>query len=110
LKVYPNVRHEFVQGEPLGVYLEMYGIKIDQASRNPDLNVTYEIIDQDGNTLEGKDLGQGVVFDETKASLSMVWPEVGLPAGKYRLHFKIVDEISDEVIHPETAFEVIEKN
>jgi GWxTD domain-containing protein len=110
LKVYPNVRHEFVQGEPLGVYLEMYGIKIDQASRNPHLNVTYEITDQDGNTLEEKNLSEGVVFDETKASLSMVWPEFGLPAGKYRLHFKIVDEISDEVIHPETVFEVIEKN
>ena len=52
LKVYPNVRHEFVQGEPLGVYLEMYGITIDQASSKPDLNVTYEITDQDGKTVE----------------------------------------------------------
>ena len=107
LKVYPNVGSRFSTGHPLGMYLEVYGMGIDQAQQRPRVIVTCQITDARGSLLDQKTLSENaVVFDESKLIVSMLWPENAFPAGEYRLRVTVEDQISHQTTSTEVPFQV----
>jgi len=108
LKVYPNVGTRFRSNNPLGMYMEIYGMKIDQTQQRPHITVTCQITDTLGNLLDQKTLQEkALVFDGSKLIISMLWPENTFLAGKYRLKMNIEDQISQQTISTEASFQVL---
>ncbi len=107
LKVYPNVGGRFSTGHPLGMYVEVYGMEIDQAQQRPRVIVTCQIADALGNLLDQKTLQErAVVFDGSKLIVSMLWPENTFPTGEYLLKVTVEDQISHQTTSTEAPFRV----
>ena len=107
LKVYPNVGTRFRAGDPLGMYVEVYGMGIDQTQQRPGVIVTCQISDAMGNPLDRKTLQErALVFDGSKLIVSMLWPENNFPTGEYRLRVQIEDPISNQTTSTEVPFQV----
>jgi hypothetical protein len=112
IKIHPNLTNSFLQGSPIGVYLQLYNVQIDQATLTPDLKVTYKIA-RDGDTVKE------VTETEEKAYFSVSHQRVilikGLPAadlkpGTYELTVSVLDLLSKESIDLGVNFKIEESN
>ena len=111
LKVYPNVRDVFREDSPLGVYAEIYNMEIDQATSQPDVDVSYRIFDSSGRPVKEENItALAAAFQGNRISIAKLWSRLDLPPGKYRFQLSITDWISGSSIQPDTAFRVERSN
>jgi hypothetical protein len=88
--------------------MQVYNLGIDEATKNNEATVTYEIIDSASNVvifekqLTSKDLGPH--SDQLTVEKSL--PMAGLQPGKYRVTIKINDTISKQEIAQSAPFVV----
>ncbi len=110
LKVQPNVKAEYVQGQYLIPYMQIYNATLDQTSLKPSLEVSYTVKLGDKVLEELRDLsGESVQFFSgqriviiAKIPLKMILP------GKYTLEVKVVDQISNRTLVSQADFKVLE--
>lgn len=106
----PGVREEFTRDQPLGVYLQVYNLSLDQATLTPALRITYRIL-QDGEILlELVDQsGEAIQFhSQRRVVLIKQVPVRNLPPGKYRLEVEIQDQIKDRKVTASSDFELVQ--
>jgi GWxTD domain-containing protein len=111
LKVQPNVKAEYVPGQYLIPYLQVYNATIDQTSQKPSVEVSYAIKNAEGKLIQQlQDLaGNSVEFFSgvrlvvvNKIQLKDFGP------GKYTLEIKVTDLISNKSVSSQTDFKVNE--
>jgi GWxTD domain-containing protein len=110
LKIVPNVKSQFVLGQNLIPYVQIYNATLDQTSLQPSLEVTYAIKNpKDGKVVaEFQDLaGKSIQFfsGQRIVVLSSI-PLKGITPGKYSLEVKTLDKISNRSVVAEAAFAV----
>ena len=111
LKIVPNVSAEYVTGQNLIPYVQVYNIAIDQTSLKPSMEVTFTV-KKDGKVVdEYKDLAGKYVelFSEKRVVLLGSIPLKAAAPGKYTLEVKVVDNISNRTISTSTDFKVKEQ-
>ena len=108
LKIYPNVQGRLKLDDPLGIYLEVYNIQVDQASSTFEVDVSYEIRrSPTGEILRKGDItSHSIAFFADSIGIARVWTDLKLPPGEYVLGLHIKDLISQDTISPETVFVV----
>ncbi len=108
LKVQPNVKAEYVQGQSLIPYLQVYNAPIDQTSLKPSLEITYTIKAGDKVVEEFRDLaGDSVQFFSGQRIVVLgKIPLKAIAPGKYTLSVKVSDLISNRAITTNTDFKV----
>jgi GWxTD domain-containing protein len=108
LKVQPNVKAEYNQGQTLIPYLQVYNAAIDQTSLKPSVEITYTIKSGDKVIEELKDLGGSTVqfFSGQRVVVLGKIPLKAIPPGKYSLAVKVMDMISNAAVDTETEFKV----
>ncbi len=108
MKVVPNVKAEYLPGQNLITYVQIYNMQIDQNSQKPSLHVTFviknnnKVVEELKNTAVNSEqffYGQRVVL-LGKVPLEDVAP------GKYTLEIKVVDNIANRTIFTSTDFKV----
>ena len=106
LKIYPNVQGRLKVDDPVGIYLEVYNIQVDQASFTPEVDVSYEIRrSPTGEILRKGDItSHSIAFFADRIGIARVWTDLKLPPGEYVLGLHIKDLISQDTISPETVF------
>jgi GWxTD domain-containing protein len=110
LKIVPNVKAEYVAGQNLIPYIQVYNVAIDQTTLKPSMEVTFTV-KKDGKVIdEFKDLGGKFVelFSERRVVLLGNIPLSSVAPGKYTLEVKVVDNISNHTISTSTDFKVKE--
>ncbi len=110
LKIIPNVNAEYVPGQNLIPYMQIYNVAIDQTSLKPSMEVTFTM-KKDGKVVgEYKDLSGKYVelFSDRRVVLLGSIPLTSVPPGKYTLEVKVLDNISNRTISTSTAFKVNE--
>lgn len=110
VRVIPNTVGEFRQRkQPLGVYMQVYNIGVDQATLLPSLRVSYalvrngktlaEVVDEEGQTIHFFS-GQRIVLLKT-LSLERLEP------GNYRILVSVQDLLSQKSIQKGENFKVL---
>jgi GWxTD domain-containing protein len=110
LKIVPNVKAEYVPGQNLIPYVQVYNVAIDQTTLKPSMEVTFSV-KKDGKVVdEYKDLGGKFVelFSERRVVLLGNIPLTSVAPGKYTLEVKVLDNISNHTISTTTDFKVKE--
>ena len=98
IKVRPSVSHLFSTENELGLYLQLYNLGIDQATRTPWIETRYRIL-RDGKAvieLTGE-TGEGIrIYSDRRAALVKTLPVKALEPGEYKLEVDIHDRIREE--------------
>lgn len=105
-KVIPNLSGVFRRGQPLGVYLQVYNLGIDQTTLRPAADVEYLLLrdgKQIGNQIEDwrdlNDSGQ-------RLTLARLIPTQNLTPGVYEIVVRIKDGVTGQVLSPSAKFTV----
>ena len=107
-KVIPNVSGIYRQGQPVGVYLQVYNAGIDQTTLRPSVNVEYVLLK------DGKELGKqpedwrGMSDSGQRLTLAKLIDTQRLPAGDYELAIRIHDRVSGQALTPSAKFSVVQ--
>jgi len=110
LKILPNVKSEYVPGQNLIPYLQIYNAGVDQATLKPSLEVTFTL-KSDGKVVEElADLGGESVqfFSGQRIVILGKIPLTEINPGKYTLEVKVLDKVSNRSLVNETQFKVNE--
>jgi hypothetical protein len=110
LKILPNVKSEYIAGQDLIPYMQIYNATLDQASQKPSLEVTYTVKSAGEVVEEQKDLtGRSVqFFSGQRVVVIGTIPLQKIAPGKYTLTVTVLDKISNRTVVTETGFSVNE--
>jgi len=98
----------FRRNQDLNFWMQIYNLRISEATKSNDARVTYQIVDTATNNvvfekqLDSKDLGAH--SDQITVEKSL--PMAGLQPGKYKVTIKVDDEISKQEIAQSAPFVV----
>jgi GWxTD domain-containing protein len=110
MKVRPKIDGAFYSGESLGVYLQVYNLKVDDKTHKSDASVEYLVT-------QGKDPNPVMKIDETGDKLNEHGEELtlqrpvalsSLSPGKYKLEIRVTDNLGKQTITPSAEFTVKE--
>jgi hypothetical protein len=108
MKIVPNVRAEYVAGQNLIPYMQVYNMEIDQTSQKPSLEVTFTV--KSGDTiieeLKNTPVNSEQFFYGQRVVLLGKIPLASVAPGKYRLEIKVFDSISNRSVFTMTDFKV----
>jgi GWxTD domain-containing protein len=111
MKVVPNVRAEYMPGEYLIPYMQIYNMQIDQTSQEPSMDITFvikkddKIVEEHPSTPQNSQqffYGLRVVL-LGKLTLDTIEP------GKYTLEIRVRDNIANSSISTSTDFTILEQ-
>ena len=100
-KVIPNLTGVFKQGEPVGIYLQIYNAGIDQTTLRPAVDVDY-VFSKAGKELyrQGEDWN-GLSDSGQRLTLARLLPTGSIPPGDYEIKVVIKDRVSGQVLNDE---------
>ena len=109
MKVQPNVKAEYYDGQVLIPYLQIYNAEIDQATLEPSLQISYLVKNGDQVVLDVEDTkGRTVQFTSGQRVVIVGQiPVKNLGLGKYTLEIKVVDRIANKTLVTGTDFQVV---
>jgi len=106
VKVRPKMDETFAQNEPMGVFLQVYNLKIDDKTHKPDASVEFRVLKGNQEVLK---------YDMPKNQLPERGEEMTLKnlvalnafsPGRYKLEVAITDNIAKQTITPSSDFSV----
>ncbi|MGH9338131.1 MAG: GWxTD domain-containing protein [Acidobacteriota bacterium] len=106
----PKLEQVFSRERPLGVYLQLYNVTLDQSSLLPSLRVIYRIV-QDGRLLKEVVHAEGEstqYFSPERIVLIQVMALEDLKPGEYSLEIEFQDQIGGQQLSTRDRFEVVE--
>ena len=108
VKIRPSLKKVFAKDRPLGVYLQLYNVGLDQSNLAPALSVSYKIIKDGKTVVEVKEeSGESVqYFSGQRVVLIKNLPIKDLEPGKYSVSVDIKDLISNQAIAAQDNFQL----
>ena len=110
MKVVPKVMAEYVPGQNLVPYMQIYGMEIDQTSQNPSLEVEF-VIKKDGKALEviqnSANNSEQYYYGQRVVLVGRI-PIGDIAPGNYQLEIRVLDKISSNRLTTTTDFTVNE--
>jgi len=106
LKVRPKLHAEFSTQDKLGIFMQVYNLKVDDKTHKSDASIEYRVM---------KDKEAVLKFDETNDKLGEHGEEIvlqraltlgALPPGKYKLEVQVTDNLAKQTISPSAEFTV----
>ena len=110
MKILPNVRSEFLQGQNLLPYMQIYNMEIDQTSQKPSLNVSFTVQSGDKvvEEIKGTAANSELFYYGQRVVLLGKIPLKNVAPGKCSLEIRILDNISNRTVVTSTDFKVKE--
>jgi len=108
VKVQPQLNHTFMQNQSMGIFLQVYNLKVDQKTNRADTTVEFRVVKDNATAPSLKfDLpasqlpehGEELTL-EKKLTLGSLAP------GKYKLEIAVTDNLAKETITPTADFTV----
>lgn len=109
MKVQPNVKCEYVNGQVLVPYLQVYNAAYDQTTLDPSLDISFaiksgdrvvqQIEDRKGKTVQFTSGLRVVIVDGI--------PIKDMAPGKYTLAINVLDRISNKTLTANADFQVV---
>jgi GWxTD domain-containing protein len=107
-KVIPNVSALYHQGQPVGVFMQVYNAGIDQTTLRPSVDVEYALLK------DGKEVGKqaedwrGMSDSGQRLTLARLIDTRSLSPGEYEIAIRIRDRVSGQTLSPTAKFTVVQ--
>jgi hypothetical protein len=107
-KVRPRLRQEFSSSDSFGIYLQLYNLKVDEASHKTKVSVGYRIT----QTKDQKEVWRAVETADhlhqggEQLTIERLIPVSSLAPGRYTIEVTAIDALSDQTVIRSTEFTV----
>jgi GWxTD domain-containing protein len=105
-KVIPNVSANYRQGDPLGLYLQVYNAGIDQTTLRPSVDVDYVILKDSKEVGKQAEDWKGMSDSGQRLTLARLLRTDQLMPGEYKLEIRIRDRVSGQTLAPSATFTI----
>lgn len=106
VKVRPKMDATFASNEPMGVFLQVYNLKVDDKTHRADASVEYRVM-QGNQQVMKFDVPKGQLPDHgEELTLENLVGLAKLAPGKYKLEVSVTDNLAKQTITPTTEFTV----
>ena len=106
-KVIPNLTGQFQQGQPVGVYLQVYNAGIDQTTLRPSVDVEYALLKNGKEIYKQVEDWRGISDSGQRLTLARMIDTRNLVPGDYELTIRIHDRVSGQALSPASKFTVV---
>lgn len=109
VKVVPQMTRNFYQNEEMGVFLQVYNLKVDEKTHKPDVAVEYRVMkDKDPNPVLKFDLGADKLpAHGEEMTLQDALTLGSLAPGDYTLEIAVTDNLAKQSITPKQGFTIV---
>jgi GWxTD domain-containing protein len=105
-KVRPRINQEFTTDDKLGIYLQLYNLKVDEQSHKANASLLYvvkkgdqEVFKQTETTADMKQLGEQITIER-------LLPLATLEPGQYTIEISATDQLTNQTITRSAEFTV----
>src|ERR1700722_7202679 len=108
MKVRPRIDSSFVASDEMGVFLQVYNLKVDDKTHKADASVEYRVtMDKANDPVLKYDLGgDKLPLHGEEMTLENIITLGSLKPGKYKLEVAVTDNLTKKTITPVTEFTV----
>jgi GWxTD domain-containing protein len=106
LKVRPKLNAEFQQNEALGIFLQVYNVKVDEKTHKSDAVVQYTVTKGGETVLSVSQTSDKLGQRGDELTLEDAIDLKKFAPGKYKLAITVTDNIANQIISPTAEFTV----
>src|SRR5580658_9607626 len=108
VKVRPRIDASFTASDEMGVFLQIYNLKVDDKTHKADATVQYRVtMDKENDPILKYDLGgDKLPLHGEEMTLQNIITLGSLKPGKYKLEVAVTDNLTKKTITPATEFTV----
>jgi GWxTD domain-containing protein len=97
-RVRPKLDKRFRGDQPLGIYLQAYGLKVDETTHKNNAIVEVEITQGDKSILHAKQTSAEMNQNGEQLTLEKILPGGSLQPGKYKLEIRVTDTLANQTL------------
>ena len=105
-KVRPKIDRTFRTNQPMGIFLQLYSLKVDETTHKNNASVDVEILQGDKSVFQAKQTSQEMSQTGEQITLEKILPAGSLAPGKYKLQVRVTDTLSNQTISRSADFTV----
>ena len=105
-KVRPKIDRTFRSNQAVGIFLQLYSLKIDETTRKNNAVVDLEILQGDKSVAQFKQTSAEMNQTGEQMTLEKILPAGSLAPGKYRLQIQVTDTLSNQTLSRSADFTV----
>ena len=105
-KVVPRLEGDFNTGEKLGIYLQLYNLKVDEKTHKASATVQYLVKKGDQDVMQFKETSDEMKQTGDQMTIERLLPLATLVTGKYTLHINATDQVANQTISRTADFTV----
>ena len=105
-KLIPNLSSVYKQGQPVGVYLQVYNAGIDETTLRPKVDVEYLVMKNGGQVFSVKEDWSGLSDSSERLTLARLLPTEKLVPGDYEVKVLTKDRVGGQVIENKANFTI----
>ncbi|GAC1631676.1 MAG: hypothetical protein NVS9B14_03870 [Candidatus Acidiferrum sp.] len=109
-KVRPRLSRIFTGAENLGIFLQLYNLKTDEALHDTNVVVTYRLLRDQKQIWTSTENSGSIRRDGEQLTLNRGLPLAAFAPGKYTLEIKIQDNVSRQTVTRTAGFEISPPN
>jgi hypothetical protein len=105
-KVRPRVDQAFTTDDNLGLYLQIYNLKLDEATSKASASISYRILRGDKDVLTHTETNADLSQFGTQLTLEKLLPLRQMEPGSYRVEIKVTDNLAQKHVDQKGEFTV----
>ncbi len=105
-KVRPKLNQEFAANEKMGIFLQVYNLKVDDKSHKANASIEYHIRKGQQEVLKLVENSEQLNQTGEQITIERLLPLNSLPPGRYKLEIQATDEVSKQTISRSAEFTV----
>src|SRR5438309_1670976 len=105
-KVVPRLEGDFNTGEKLGIYLQLYNLKVDEKTQKASATVQYLVKKGVHDVMQFKETSDEMKQTGDQMTIERLLPLATLVPGKYTLHINATDQVANQTISRTADFTV----
>ena len=109
-KLIPNLSGVYKQGQPVGVYMQVYNAGIDQTTLRPAWMSTIVVLKDGKEVSSTKEDWSGLSDSSQRLTLRDLLPTENLKPGKYEVKIMVKDQVSEQEIENSARFTILNKH
>jgi len=105
-KVRPKLDQSFAPSQPMGIYFQLYNLKIDDSTHKNNASIDFEIFQGDRSIKHVVQTSEQLHQSGEQMTVQESVPLENLPPGKYRINIKATDAVANQTVSRTSEFSV----
>jgi GWxTD domain-containing protein len=105
-KVRPKLDQSFAPSQPMGIYFQLYNLKIDDSTHKNNASIDFEIFQGDRSIKHVVQTSEQLHQSGEQMTVQESVPLENLPPGKYRINIKATDAVANQTVSRTSEFTV----